>query len=489
MDSNNNNIYTQIVKYTGIFGSIQGISVMTGVIRNKITALLLGTMGMGMMSLLNSTVIFLSQATSMGLAYSGVREIAACKERGDQAGIERCAAIIRAWSLLAALTGMAICALSSKWIDKLTFTWGDHSLHYLLLSPSLALMAITAGETAILKGLHRLKALAVIQMITAFGALVITAPLLYFFNQAAIVPIIGLIAMVTMIATIFYSFATVKPRIGNWRRGYGRWKRLIAEGRPMVKIGLAFVTAMAIGSASELIIRAYLNVKADLDTVGLYNAGYLLAITYAGLFFTSLESDYYPRLSAVNNDITKINQLVNYQTEVSLTLIAPMMCVFILLLPAIVPVLFSEKFNAAIPMAQATALTMMCKSACLPVSYVMLAKGDSRIYICLETLSYLMTIAGVIAGYTYGGLTGTGVGLTVAYAAELTINSICLHFRYGLRQSGKIIKYFASHVAMVGAVYASTYIPDDVTRWSTGIGITAICAAYSAKSLKSNLRH
>lgn len=489
MDSNNNNIYTQIVKYTGIFGSIQGISVMTGVIRNKITALLLGTMGMGMMSLLNSTVIFLSQATSMGLAYSGVREIAACKERGDQAGIERCAAIIRAWSLLAALTGMAICTLSSKWIDKLTFTWGDHSLHYLLLSPSLALMAITAGETAILKGLHRLKALAVIQMITAFGALVITAPLLYFFNQAAIVPIIGLIAMVTMIATIFYSFATVKPRIGNWRRGYGRWKRLIAEGRPMVKIGLAFVTAMAIGSASELIIRAYLNVKADLDTVGLYNAGYLLAITYAGLFFTSLESDYYPRLSAVNNDITKINQLVNYQTEVSLTLIAPMMCVFILLLPAIVPVLFSEKFNAAIPMAQATALTMMCKSACLPVSYVMLAKGDSRIYICLETLSYLMTIAGVIAGYTYGGLTGTGVGLTVAYAAELTINSICLHFRYGLRQSGKLIKYFASHVAMVGAVYASTYIPDDVTRWSTGIGITAICAAYSAKSLKSNLRH
>lgn len=489
MDSNNNNIYTQIVKYTGIFGSIQGISVMTGVIRNKITALLLGTMGMGMMSLLNSTVIFLSQATSMGLAYSGVREIAACKERGDQAGIERCAAIIRAWSLLAALTGVAICALSSKWIDKLTFTWGDHSLHYLLLSPSLALMAITAGETAILKGLHRLKALAVIQMITAFGALVITAPLLYFFNQAAIVPIIGLIAMVTMIATIFYSFATVKPQIGNWRRWYGRWKRLIAEGRPMVKIGVAFVTAMAIGSASELIIRAYLNVKADLDTVGLYNAGYLLAITYAGLFFTSLESDYYPRLSAVNNDITKINQLVNYQTEVSLTLIAPMMCVFILLLPAIVPVLFSEKFNAAIPMAQATAMTMMCKSACLPVSYVMLAKGDSRIYICLETLSYLMTIAGVIAGYTYGGLTGTGVGLTVAYAAELTINSICLHFRYGLRQSGKLIKYFASHVTMVGAVYASTYIPDDVTRWSTGIGITAICAAYSAKSLKSNLRH
>ena len=250
MDSNKNNIYTQIIKYTGILGSIQGISVMTGVIRNKITALLLGTMGMGLMSLLNTTVIFISQATSMGIAFSGVREIAACKDRGDQGGVERCAAIIRAWSVLTALIGIVVCALSSKWIDKLTFTWGDHSLHYLLLSPSLALMAITAGETAILKGLHRLKALAVIQMISAFGALVITAPLLYFFNMAAIVPIITLIALATMLATIFYSFSTCRPRVRGRRHCYARWKKLIGEGLPMVKLGLAFVSAMAMGSAS-----------------------------------------------------------------------------------------------------------------------------------------------------------------------------------------------------------------------------------------------
>ena len=155
----------------------------------------------------------------------------------------------------------------------MTFAWGDHSLHYLLLSPALALMAITAGETAILKGLHRMKALAVIQMVAAVGALAITAPLLYFFDQAAIVPIIVLIALVTMLATIFYSFATVRTRLGDWHKMYGRWKKLIGEGRPMVKVGVAFVTAAAMGSASELIIRAYLNVAGDLDTVGVENAG------------------------------------------------------------------------------------------------------------------------------------------------------------------------------------------------------------------------
>ena len=489
MNSEKNHIYKQIIKYIGIFSSIQGLSVLTGVIRNKITALLLGTEGMGMMSLLNTTVIFMSQATGMGLSFSGVREIAACKERGDQEGVKRCAAVIRAWTILTAIIGVAVCILSFKWIDKLTFTWGDHSLHYLLLSPALALMAITAGETAILKGLHRMKALAVIQMVAAVGALAITAPLLYFFDQAAIVPIIVLIALVTMLATIFYSFATVRPRLGDWRRVYGRWKKLIGEGRPMVKVGLAFVTAAAMGSASELIIRAYLNVEGDLDTVGLYNAGYLLAITYAGLIFSSLESDYYPRLSAVSNDITKINEQMNYQTEVTLTLLSPLMCAFILLIPVIVPLLFSQKFNDAIPMAQATALTMMCKAACLPVSYVMLAKGDSKIYIRLEGLSYIMTIAGVIVGYKYGGLTGTGIGLTAAYAMELTVNSICLRIRYGLKQTAKLITFFAIEMGMVVAVYASTYIHHDITRWCVGIGITVICTVYSVKYLKFSLRH
>ena len=206
-------------------------------------------------------------------------------------GVERCAAVIRAWSLVAALIGFTVCAISYKWIDKITFTNGDHSLHYLCLSPAVMLMAISGGETAILKGMHRLKSLAVVQLVSALGTLAITVPLLYFFDMAAIVPVIVLTALVVLLSTIFYSYATVRLRIGHWHNLYNRLKKLLAEGSPMVKLGLAFVASMAMGSASELIIRAYLNVNSNLATVGLYNAGYLLAITYAGIFFSSLESD------------------------------------------------------------------------------------------------------------------------------------------------------------------------------------------------------
>ena len=49
MYSEQNHIYKKIIKYIGLLSTTQGLSALTGVIRNKITALLLGTEGMGMM--------------------------------------------------------------------------------------------------------------------------------------------------------------------------------------------------------------------------------------------------------------------------------------------------------------------------------------------------------------------------------------------------------------------------------------------------------
>ena len=484
MNDNKKAIYAQILKYTGIFGTIQGLSILTGVIRNKVMALMLGTQGMGMLSLLNSTVSFLSLATSLGLSFSAVREMASCNDQGDANGMERCAMSIRAWSIMAALLGALACVVSCKWIDKLTFTWGDHSLHYMLLSPAIFIMAITAGETAILKGMHRLKALAVVQLVTAFAALVITVPLIYLFNQAAIVPVICLVALSTMLATVFYSYSTVPPR---WRMlcvSISRWRAILASGTPMVKLGMAFASASIIGSGSEVVIRAFLNNVGDLDAVGLYNTGYLLAITYAGMIFSSMDSDYYPRLAAVNGDIDCVNNVMNNQAEVSVLLVAPMMCVFILCLPVIVPLLFSVKFIEAVPMAQAMSLTMVFKSVCLPVSYVMLAKGDSKTYIFLESWSYIVAVAGVIIGYRLGGLVGTGMGLSVAYAIELTTNATTLHFRYGLVVGKKLARYMLLLFPSVMAVYASTLIPHDLLRWSVGILLTIASSLFSLHTFR-----
>lgn len=70
-----NDSYSHILKYTGIFGSVQGLSILIGLVRNKFAALLLGTTGMGLVSLFNSTINMVVSATNFGIPTSGVRDI------------------------------------------------------------------------------------------------------------------------------------------------------------------------------------------------------------------------------------------------------------------------------------------------------------------------------------------------------------------------------------------------------------------------------
>ena len=43
--------YSHILKYTGIFGGVQGLNILISLVRNKAVALLLGPSGMGLASL------------------------------------------------------------------------------------------------------------------------------------------------------------------------------------------------------------------------------------------------------------------------------------------------------------------------------------------------------------------------------------------------------------------------------------------------------
>ena len=75
MSEKDKGAYGQVLKYTGIFGGVQGLNVLIGLVRNKCAALLLGPAGMGLVTLFNTTVTFISQATHLGISFSAVRHI------------------------------------------------------------------------------------------------------------------------------------------------------------------------------------------------------------------------------------------------------------------------------------------------------------------------------------------------------------------------------------------------------------------------------
>ena len=76
--------YSHVLKYTGIFGGVQGLNIVIGLVRNKIIASLLGPGGMGLASLFNTTVNFISQSTNFGISFSAVRHVSELFDQGDE---------------------------------------------------------------------------------------------------------------------------------------------------------------------------------------------------------------------------------------------------------------------------------------------------------------------------------------------------------------------------------------------------------------------
>ena len=153
-----NDSYSHILKYTGIFGGVQGLSILIGLVRNKFAALLLGTAGMGLVALFNSTINMVVSATNFGIPTSGVREISEQYDASNEQ-LSSTILLIRSWCLFAALLGMFVCLFFSPLLDGITFVdRGDHVCHFIFLAPAVAFLIVAGGDTALLKATRQFRA-------------------------------------------------------------------------------------------------------------------------------------------------------------------------------------------------------------------------------------------------------------------------------------------------------------------------------------------
>ena len=444
--------YRHILKYTGIFGGVQGLQLVLGLLRTKLMAILLAPSGMGLASLFQSTSQFLSQATNLGVSMSAVRQLSEDYETADKALLERSIQTVRGWSLLTALLGLLVALVLGPVLSQTTFDWGNHSLHFVLVGPAVAMSALTGGETAILKATRQLGSLAFIQLLNAVLALLI------------------LMAFATLLFTARHSLRLYPVR----------WESLsLHKGSGMLRLGVAFTLAGVVGSGAEMFIRSFLNVTDSLDVVGLYNAGYMITITYAGLVFAAMESDYFPRLSAVNQDIEATNLMVNKQTEVSILMMAPLLTSLIIFLPVLIPLLLSSQFLPIVAMTQVAALAMFFKALTLPVAYITLARGYSFTYLVLESAYYVALVVFVVLGYRHWGIWGTGLAITLAHLAECLIINGYARWRYQYKQSSTVMKYGAVHLLIGLSAYILTMTVDEVAYWLLGGVLIIVSLSFS----------
>jgi O-antigen/teichoic acid export membrane protein len=143
-----------------------------------------------------------------------------------------------------------------------------------------------------------------------------------------------------------------------------------------------------------------------------------------------------------------------------------MLAMLIVSLPVLIPILFSPEFLPMVGMAQVAVFSMYIKAISLPVSYIMLAKGDSVGYMVLEAIYDVVLVLLIIFGYHRWGLFGTGLALSLSYLFDLLLVGAYAYLRFHYRLSTLVLQYAAIQFSLGVAVYIVTLIDNPLIYWS-----------------------
>lgn len=473
--------YGHVLKYTGVFGGVQGLKLLSSMVRNKLTTILLGSVGFGLISVYNSISEFVASCSNCGLPLNITREASEMQADDNTARVERFACMVRTWTFWTAVAGVLLTLLFSPLLSYYFFQKevGRYA-EVMVLAPIVASLLIAEAECSLLKGFRRLRRVAIVETICAVSTLLLTIPFYYFLGLRGIV--FGLTASTLFACIVHVAFtARIIPyRIKPFSMS------LLKEGWPIVKRGIPYVIAgVATNGSSLLIAFIILTYGSSMEDLGHYRAGYMLMVSYATLIFKVLDSEYYPRLSCVNQIKEKVAQVVNQQVEVCVHLVVPFLILFMLCIPIVIQLQFKSDFLVILNMTYCAAFYMYFRAIILPVSYTMLAKGDFKVFLIMEVLSNAIIILSLLCFYPLLGLMGAGIALSVSAFLDMITNLLLFKMRYGCSLFRQTVKICLVQLVMLSLSLAICYF---APSWPYTLiaSLILICSArYSYRKLRN----
>lgn len=467
--------YDHVLKYTGVFGGVQGLKMLVMFVRNKLTAYFLRTVGMGLNAVYMNIAEIINSATNFGISFSAVRHISEIYEEGTSEELERYALVVRTWCVWTAVLASMICIVASPLLSYLFFKDSfAYTPYIMLLSFMLFAMPIEAGECAILKGMRRLKMVATIESLTVIATLLTTVPFYYFWGLDSIVYSLVITQVVIALVHLYFSVKVIPYKILPFSR------KVMQEGKGLIKLGIPYVLAAFAGALSTAFIFGYLE---DHGQIGLYKAGYGLMVTCSGMVFVAVEADYFPRLSSVNHDVRRMNHTINQQIDVCLMLMTPLLIGFNLLLPVVIPLLLTQEFLAVVPMCTMASFYMFLRSIAVPLEYTALAKGDSLMYLLMEVFYDTICVLLMILMYKNFGLIGSGIALSLSVSINILVVYVIYHLKYGCQLSGKTLRLSVFQFVCLALVVAVCFHDNLLFRYLVGAVLLAISSWRSFRLL------
>ena len=449
--SKNQESYRQIFKATSLFGGVQVLSVLISIIKSKLAAILIGPAGIGIVGVLNSSLNVIIGFAKLGLDVSAVKEISASKDK-DEFKTSKIVNVLTRLVWITGIFGAFVTLVLSSWLSQLAFGNSSHTVSFILLSLAVLFNQLTVGNLAVLQGLRKLKKLAKASLLASFSSLLVIIPLYYYYGISGIVPAIISIS----ILTYFFSWLYAKNEIVRFPKL--SLKDTLIQGKSMMKLGFV----LSLGSLTSIIaiygIQIFIANKGGIDEVGFYNAAFIIINAYVGVIFNAMSKDYFPRLSSIVSEQETMLKVVNQQAYVAILLLTPVIVIFLAFIPTIIAILFTKDFIPIIGILTFGILATLFKAVSWSMGFILIAKGDSKLYITTEVSFNTLLLLMSVFGYIYGGLTGVGISYLVYYIIYLIGVKLITKSKYKFKFENEFYKVLIICLVLCFSAFLATYL-------------------------------
>jgi O-antigen/teichoic acid export membrane protein len=458
--TDNKSSYLQIFKTTSLFGGVQFLNIIISIIRTKLIAVFIGPAGMGIISLLNSAINIINGASSLGIETSAVKHISVDYKENDLNSVSRIITIVKKLVLVTGIIGALFTVFFSSWLSDFTFGNTDYTVAFVFISITVLFKQLTSGQLVVLQGLRRMRLLAKANFYGNLLGLLVSIPLYYYYRIDAIVPTIIVISLSALLFSFYFS-----NKVGIQREDLSG-RQIISEGKSVVKLGILLTISGLLTLLTTYLVQIYVGKLGGLEEVGLYNAGFILLNTYVGIIFTVMSTDYFPRLSAISDDNVKVRASVIQQSFISILIITPIIVLFLTFIPFIVQIIYTPKFDLIIPMVCFGILGMLFRAVSWSMGFILIAKGDSimflRTAIGFNSISLFLNIL----GYYYYGLEGLGLSFLIYYVIHFLGLKLITQKRYGFYFEKDFYLIYFVCIAMCVITFLLRYIQSPLIKYS-----------------------
>ena len=435
------NSYRTILRSSSIMGVASVLNILSGLVKMKVAALLLGPAGVGLIGIYQNLMQTGSTVASLGFDKVGTRQVAAANAVGEADALIRARQALYWGTIGLAVIGGAGFWLARGWIARRILDDPQAASDVGWLALGVALAVAAGSQTAYLTGLRRIGDVARVKVLTGVAAATLGVLAIWLWGRPGVVILVLVVPLTVFAGSLWYVSRLEKP--------VGRRPALVelaTEWRTLSRLGSAVMLSALVLTLAQLAVRSLVQHRLGADALGQFQASWSIGMIYLTFILGAMATDYYPRLAGAITDPAAAMKMVNEQSEVALLLIGPVLLALLSLAPWVIRLLYSAEFAPATEILRWQLLGDILKVLTWPLGFVILSMGAGKVFVLSETLGAAAMVAVTWLALPTMGVSATGVAFIAMYVVALPINLIAarvwLQFRWSrtvMNQAGALI--------------------------------------------------